>query len=643
MEIDPAVIVPEDDELMEDAASDMDEVDVVGAGVLQVSSALSYAIWEGRPLSEIRAIVETQYHPNELLETPGGRFKQLGYLPLHDAAKARAPLEVITYLVERCPEAARVKTADEHAHLPLHLAISGHDNDEYSMELVSRGPRVEGFLVAEDVERCRLLIDAWPQALAERGRDGRLPLHLLLLGSQGITLESVRTLVDPHPGTLAVNDNDGWLPLHYAAHNVSVPLEAVQFLVAKHPAALLDEDREGKLPLHVALPYRRLMPVIQALVGPCPESLRVRNEDGNSPLHEAVLFEAPVSVLRYLVLQGPDGVRARNRKGELPLHIAAILLLSEAVEFLVEEWAESVHERDANGFPPMVSGLRWSDVNIGEITVGMFEYFFPRSPPHALLSEDSRGRLPLHLVLDQSDPSLDVVETLVRHCPEAVRHKDKDGQLPLHVAVARNRYPFAAHTLVREWQESLLERDDQGRLPIRIALSTGERLEFVVLLAEPCPQSLLERDEKGLLPVQVARARVVQNHDDPTINVCWSIVRRLVEICPDSLRERDADGRVLLHHELDLATPDFPFVRDLVDEWSGALCVRDNRGFLPMQLAATKDAPLAVVYYLARERPDLLLRRPSLVEVGGDIVASDRLSPSAAGPPRHGPRAGAGP
>jgi hypothetical protein len=64
---------------------------------------------------------------------------------------------------------------------------------------------------------------------------------------------------------------------------------------------------------------------------------------------------------------------------------------------------------------------------------------------------------------------------------------------------------------------------------------------------------------------------------------------------------------VLLHYELDLDAPDLPFVRYLVNTWSKALCVRDKRGYLPFQLAAARDLPLAVVYFLVRERLDHLL------------------------------------
>ena len=112
MENDPAVIVPEDDEVMVEHPSEDEDDDEVGAGMQQVlesSSALSDAIWENRPLEEIRAIVEHGRHdPVELLGTPGGRFAALGYLPLHDAAQHSgdaAPLDVVFALARMYPEA----------------------------------------------------------------------------------------------------------------------------------------------------------------------------------------------------------------------------------------------------------------------------------------------------------------------------------------------------------------------------------------------------------------------------------------------------------------------------------------------------------------------------------------------------------
>jgi hypothetical protein len=652
MENDPAVIVPEDDEVMEEAFA------MILEAVVQPSppTSLSDAIWEGRLLEDIRAIVEERHHPNVLLETPGGRFKQLGYLPLHDAAKARAPLDVIRYLVDRCPEAARVKTTDEHAHLPLHLAILGHRQPEYRDQFLPRStpgvprfPQVVAFADAPtDVERCRTIIQAWPQALAEPGGDGRLPIHLLLFGSGDPTeIEAVRALVDPYPGTLSLRDSDGCLPLHYAARHVWVPVDVLQFLAAKHPQALLEPNVEGELPLHVAVRCNRALPLIQALAGPSPESLRVRDKEGNLPLHRAAEeFFAPGDVLPYLVQQNPDAVRARNGEGELPLHVAASSLLVDEAEVLVQEWPESLHELDAKGFPPLRCALEGNDPNLSLATVAMIELLFARSPPKALLIGDRHGQVPLHGVLAIVFPAVEVVQALVRHCPEAVRHKDKAGQLPVHVAASCNAHPFYAQLLAREWPQSLLERDNEGSLPIHVALSNDEPLLFVDALAAPCPRSLLVRDGKGLLPVQVARERVVENQVNPRLSrggdFGLNVVVRLLDHCPESLRVADADGRVLLHYELDLAAPDLPFVLRIVDAWSGAMCVRDKRGYLPFQLAAARDLPLAVVYFLVRERLDLLLRS-SLVGVGGGGLVPGRLSASTAGPPRHGPRAGAGP
>jgi hypothetical protein len=54
--------------------------------------------------------------------------------------------------------------------------------------------------------------------VAEPGSDGRVPIHLLLCGSEETAaMEAVRALVNPYPLALSCRDSDGNLPLHYAA------------------------------------------------------------------------------------------------------------------------------------------------------------------------------------------------------------------------------------------------------------------------------------------------------------------------------------------------------------------------------------------------------------------------------------------
>lgn len=254
------------------------------------------ALQQREPIEVIGEILRRDPHSIQGIDLYGWR-------PLHHAVHNEASVDVITLLVDAW-EGSLVEGTDDWS-VPLHYAVSSRG-----------GSRLE--VVAFLIERC-------PEALQEKDCRGQLPLHCAIQG--GASPDVVRCLVHAHPTALQTKDEKGRLPLHLAVLKGD-PFgdeEVVQCLVERCPEALLEKDDAGWIPLHVALRYRSPRGVVRRLVDGCPRSLQERDERGFLPLHFAVHHGAPVEVIQLLVDEGPDDtlLERDTDRGYLPLHVAA--------------------------------------------------------------------------------------------------------------------------------------------------------------------------------------------------------------------------------------------------------------------------------------------------------------------------------
>jgi ankyrin repeat protein len=247
-------------------------------------------------------------------------------LPLHYACSNGAPLHVVRYCVQQCPESLQV--AEKNGDLPLHHACS------------RRAP----------LEVVRYLVQEYPESIKVTNTDGDLPLHYACV--HGSPPEVVRYLVQEHPESLQVTNTYGDLPLHFAC-NRGVPLEVVQYLVQEYPKSLQVTDSNGNLPLHNACNYNRGSPleIVRYLVQEYSESLEMIN---NLPLHHACIIGAPLEVVSYLVEEYPESLQVTNNDGYLPLHEACSKGAPlEVVQYLVQEYPMSLQLTSSSGTEPI--------------------------------------------------------------------------------------------------------------------------------------------------------------------------------------------------------------------------------------------------------------------------------------------------
>lgn len=108
-------------------------------------------------------------------------------------------------------------------------------------------------------EVVKLLMACYPQGVAQRDVDGRLPLHFAVKSATTPVHEPILlSLLSQNPAGAAIRDNKGWLPLHYAlnpyrAEYGTMPLaRLIEALIDAHPHALQEKDHLGRTPADLA-------------------------------------------------------------------------------------------------------------------------------------------------------------------------------------------------------------------------------------------------------------------------------------------------------------------------------------------------------------------------------------------------------
>ena len=175
-----------------------------------------------KPLIEIRLPLGklTLNHFRSLLSTLDTnliRNRDLtGKLPLHLACRNKAPVDVLSMLIEIDP--ATLHNADHAGALPLHECCRG--------------------VVDASSVRC-LIEQGGVGTLAARTREGALPLHVLC-GSTNASLRTVQYMVQSFPGSVTARTNAGQYPFMIAAcESSTASLSVVYELVRANPDLFL--------------------------------------------------------------------------------------------------------------------------------------------------------------------------------------------------------------------------------------------------------------------------------------------------------------------------------------------------------------------------------------------------------------------
>ena len=193
----------------------------------------------------IAAIAETivEWHPEGLEEVDANQDT-----PIIIAIKQRCPDEILSYLLQQDPRAAKCKNKwTAYLDLSLYLILS------YTS-------------IATD-------------------RYGNLPLHLCCQFND-VAHEFVEQLIDCHRESVAIPNKSGLLALHKACH-FDAPIEMMKLIIKKYPDCIKAKDKHGNLPIHFLFLSLFSPPdsdKLNLLLKCYPNALSVTNHKGFLPL-----------------------------------------------------------------------------------------------------------------------------------------------------------------------------------------------------------------------------------------------------------------------------------------------------------------------------------------------------------------------
>lgn len=159
---------------------------------------LHYCCENKAPIKVINALLEV-YYPEATREK-----NDSGQLPLHICCENKAPMDVIRALLKEYPGSSQVRMGERCQYLlPLHFAFGNN----WPVDVIDD------------------LLKTYPEAAKEEGA-GKLPLHYACGNNAYPPLEVIEALINAYPNAISAKDKNGNLPLHIAclAHNSFPPL-----------------------------------------------------------------------------------------------------------------------------------------------------------------------------------------------------------------------------------------------------------------------------------------------------------------------------------------------------------------------------------------------------------------------------------
>ena len=419
-----------------------------------------------------------------------------GWLPIHHAAMANS-YDAVEFLLEKYPEGAFIQQDD--GFLPLHMAVYFEDVDP---EVVT------------------MIINANPAAAKCKSKDGRTALHIALENPK-MDIGLIRTILEANPAAASERTDLGQLPLHVCLENKICTPQIFNLILNAYPGAI--EERDS--------PPRCRLPIHYAIITATSVSNTYRDRFAD--------------IVKTLMEMLPRNVPCGDYHGKTPLHIALSLLPDVCVKKSENctSKASSDTESDGRSGTPLGDtdhscsldtlsiGSRASDVSIDSVVVSIVDIIIVNNPD-MLKEKCSAGKTPLLEYIEHASmPSLDVVDIIASSNPQVLMLGDRSGLTPLHILLNKSAFSLDLIGIMLLYcpEVSTLPCRVESRLPIHVALrnTLPEALQptyqAAKRLLEIYPGAADQADASGFLPVHLLVSR---NNPDTYL------LRKLLEICP---------------------------------------------------------------------------------------------------------------
>ena len=443
----------------------------------------------------------------------------------------------------------------------------------------------------------------------------RLPLHeACRLNAPRIVVEALckaSRITADNENVSGVLSTESWysrVPLHIACSE-DASVKVIKTLLQNNAIAATLMDKEGNLPLHLAYLNGADTEVIALLLQAYPEGIFVTNYAGSTPLALVSKVSRPETTeIEKLMRLTEKAVLSPARSEERKDNVARIALddsIDEDSMFNTVKYtdlARSVMKKQWDA----VMAFAMSNETKGQQsmwieTISKDNVVFRRLPINQALSDDapeqaimsliryrpedvrtpdSRGRLPLHIALD-NEASLDIIQALIEIYPEATSIKeDIYGMLPIHIACTKPVTVKLVESLLQFYIEGAAVTDNDRCLPLHYAIRKRATKDVIQFLHEAYSSGTMTEDANGWLPLHLA---------------CWKnlpsdVILSLFDSNKEAASRSNSDGWLPIHFAAETGLSEEVFVSLLTANPYG-IEFRTNSGLLPLAIA--KKLPTA--------------------------------------------------
>ena len=429
-----------------------------------------------------------------------------GCIPLHLACDRQAPEDVIRYLISMWPESIHCATKD--GRLPIHLVLSKNTSQLSLVNYVVEA-NPESLVVKDNnewiafhcavaygsLEVLQYCIRSWPNGCMERGRKGRIALHVVCLRQR--SLPYVQCVHRQWKHAIRQRDKNGLLPVQVACE-VGAPLDVIRYLIDEWPASLSEVSAEyGNM---VESSVRGQQQINWSRDKDSPTAGRPVGAAKNSKARKFVPPSPITAAEQQQTLMERPGPPSRNFSAH-----ENDRMQENSLEFIVPS-VDASKPSPRNTVPPEYAQDASISVEEGSATT------------------TGRGA-GLHKACE-APQSLPVIEALLQECPETVSFMAYNGNLPIHTACLNQAIPEVLQLLVMYSPNSVTIRDQYGNLPLHLACFSGSSLQSVRYLVQQYPDAINQRNVLGQTPLDRAKNPFFDAHDTRVIEfleTCSSI------------------------------------------------------------------------------------------------------------------------
>ena len=507
-----------------------------------------------------------------------------------------------------------------------------------------------------DLKLVRELIQAKSTLVGRPNSEGKLPLHLI--GDRANMKETgeIEEMIDllSNSQTVHVQDNEGNTAMHSTCIQSRSNPAQLKCFIRKMPSTshmLCNED--GKQPIHIILKYHD-----KSHLELLPKEVDVNSPDkcGDTPLHLACKYRCREDIITYLVQTRGAKATTVNIEGYSPIHLTFHMggrLSLETYKILFKEVEGDVDLQDKDGN----TALHLACDTYNEQLIA----FLVKSKGAAISIQNSKGELPLHLIL-KGKRNFNTINLLVT-C-KTIFTQDNKGNTPLH-----NSCSFLLHPII--FWLPLISKENTSTYSNSSFLSSVRQVymklknkknltAFQILINRKIPHTILElvslfsldQPWHRTLCNELALHALFQQSHGMTLcdgfnlhtqcqlschelNALYNVKVIKALLTPTNARVKNSSGQLLIHTIFDTIFKNiiqFAFFYNLIPNKEEFINAQDDNGNTPLHIAVKYYGSDAIDFLYKQGICNLSLKNThgeiplhSAVQAGAHIVK--RLQP----------------